>query len=144
MIPKPEQIVDPEFLNIPFKLGGRNIKEGVDCVGIMYCYLKKKGVTIPHTDGMPVSEDWREATPDRYDDAMQKILPRYGKLIIGFNQLKANDIIAFSIDKKKVAQAAVYIGKGYFLHIEEGKKSELIQLTERHKKLFFFAIRIKE
>lgn len=135
-------IIDPEFLNVPYKLGGRDLKEGVDCIGIGYLYLKKQGISIPHEDGAGFSEDWREITPDRYDDAMKKILPKYGKLILVFNHIKPNDVIVFSFDKKKSAEAAVYIDKGYFLHIEEGKKSELIQLNEIHKRLFFFAIRI--
>ena len=41
---KPEDLVDPKFLGIPYKLHGRDFK-GTDCLGLMQIYFKEQNVS---------------------------------------------------------------------------------------------------
>lgn len=55
-----------EFTGIPFKFRGRD-KRGVDCLGLVWLYLRSKGVHIPDADGLPMEEDLQ---PDYLERAM--------------------------------------------------------------------------
>lgn len=44
------------FLGIPFKFTGRD-RRGVDCLGLVWAYLRYRGIRIPDTDGLPMEAD---------------------------------------------------------------------------------------
>jgi len=58
-----------DLLGIPFKFRGRD-KDGVDCLGLVWLYLRSKGFRIPDTDGLPMESD---AQPDYLDRAISAL-----------------------------------------------------------------------
>lgn len=137
-------MIDKKFLDIPYKLNGRDFN-GIDCIGIMELYFREKGTTIPDNDGIVVDEK----TPDeekliRYTEGIKNLIPEYGDFILNFKMIKPDDILCFSIDQKYIHQAVIYIDNGYFLEIRENEVSKLTQLNEIYKRLFSFAVRVKK
>jgi cell wall-associated NlpC family hydrolase len=61
-----------EYLNIPFKFRGRD-KQGTDCLGLMWMYLRSRGYVIPDRDGLPMLHDNQEDFLERAIKGLQKI-----------------------------------------------------------------------
>lgn len=55
-----------EFTGIPFSFRGRD-RRGVDCLGLVWLYLRSRGIHIPDADGLPMEHDLQ---PDYLDRAV--------------------------------------------------------------------------
>lgn len=45
-----------QFLGIPFKFRGRS-RRGVDCLGLVWMYLRSRGFAFPDRDGLPMVQE---------------------------------------------------------------------------------------
>jgi len=62
-------VPNEDLLGIPFKFRGRD-RRGVDCLGLVWLYLRSKGIDIPDTDGLPMERDLQ---PDYLERAAQAL-----------------------------------------------------------------------
>lgn len=110
------KLVDSKFLGIPFVSMGRSF-DGVDCVGIVWLFLKENGIEVPDTDGLPVPRDWKKHDAERLINMVLKL----GDLA-PLKKLKKFDVILFTLSdsKRRVPDhIAVLISHSHFLHITE-------------------------
>jgi cell wall-associated NlpC family hydrolase len=61
-----------QFLGIPYKFRGRDHR-GTDCLGLVWMYLRTRGIFIPDTDGLAMEHD-------RQDDYMRRAMNALEKL----------------------------------------------------------------
>ena len=76
------------FLGIPYKFKGRD-RQGIDCLGLVWLYLREKGIFIPDDDGLPMLE---EAQSD-YLDRVLKALARAERVAVP----QADDIVVMRL-----------------------------------------------
>ncbi len=63
------------FLGIPYKFRGRD-KTGVDCLGLVWLYLREKGIFIPDDDGLPMISEAQGDYQERILRALDKVAER--------------------------------------------------------------------
>lgn len=63
------------FLGIPYKFKGRD-RHGIDCLGLVWLYLKEKGVFIPDDDGLPMFEEAQSDYQERVLKALDRVVER--------------------------------------------------------------------
>jgi cell wall-associated NlpC family hydrolase len=61
-----------DFTGIPFSFKGRD-KRGVDCLGLVWLYLRSKGIHLPDTDGLPMEQDLQSDYLDRAIAALSRV-----------------------------------------------------------------------
>lgn len=59
------------FLGIPYKFKGRD-RQGIDCLGLVWLYLREKGIFIPDDDGLPMLEESQSDYLDRVLKALAR------------------------------------------------------------------------
>lgn len=113
-----------KFVGLPFLLGGRD-RSGIDCIGLIYLFLKEQGYQIELDERC--SKEWMEKASF---DEWKKIVLEYGEPI-KYSELQPNDIMYFAW--KDEIHAGVYIGYGKYLHINEKATSHISKLNESAK-----------
>ena len=109
-------LVDKKFVGLPWERLGRTEK-GVDCIGIVWLYLKANGIDVPDTDGLPIPKDWKKQDAER----MLKGVLKYGDMTT-LNRVEKFDIVLFSLSnmtRKMPDHIAVMVSHSHFLHITE-------------------------
>lgn len=56
---RPEEenrVFNQQLMGIPFKFRGRD-RNGTDCLGLVWMYLRSRGIRIPDGDGLPMERD---------------------------------------------------------------------------------------
>lgn len=138
IIIKQEDLIDNKFLNIHYKLNGRDTK-GIDCLGLVAWYLKEQNIDIPDTDGGLITKFWWRKEPDRYI----KNLLKYGD-IVPLRFIQKNDIVLFHTSEKHriLNHIGIMVNSGWFLHVQENGKSEVVQFDKYWLSLLGNIIRI--
>ena len=88
------------FLGTPYKWGGTDMQNGVDCSAFMKGIFAMGGMKLPRTAAEQV---------------------RVGKPVYRLEQLQPGDRLYFwSSKRNKVGHTGVYLGRGYFTHASSG------------------------
>lgn len=122
------------YIGVPFKWGGRNKQEGLDCVGIVLEFLYEAG--FRYTDnGVVYDRGWWRDDPQRF---IREILAR-GEVVETIADLRPFDVLCFQVGGV-VRHIGVYLGYGKFLHSFKDA-SGIGRLDEAWKKRFVAAAR---
>jgi cell wall-associated NlpC family hydrolase len=73
------------FIGIPYKFRGRD-KTGIDCLGLVWLYLKERGIFIPDTDGLPMVEEAQT-------DYLERVLRSLDKVAARVDTPQSDDIV---------------------------------------------------
>jgi len=97
------------LLGHPYRYGGAD-PAGFDCSGLVRFVFNQLGVEVPRT----VTEQYRTAWPVRLAD------------------LKAGDLLFFTLDGAQISHVAIYVGDGRFVHAPQtGRPVELRTLKDK-------------
>lgn len=77
------------FIGIPYRLRGRD-KTGIDCLGLVWLYLKERGIFIPDTDGLPMVEEAQT-------DYMERVLTSLDKVAARVDTPQSDDIVVMKL-----------------------------------------------
>lgn len=136
----PNSFVDPKFIGIPFKLGGKSFK-GSDCVGTVILWLKEQGIDYEYDDGLgPILAHWWATSPTRFMNAM---LER-GRVLI-FPELKKFDLLMMFQDEeinKYPGMLGVMVEDRFFLTNTEDRGSRVYMLNEYWKRRCYGGLRL--
>lgn len=106
------QLIDVnKYIGVPYKVQGRSIAEGLDCIGLALCIFEDEGVSLPNSDGFEIKRNWFKKDPDRFLRALQGI----GEPI-DISEVKRYDIVYFAINFNIVSHAAVMLDNETFIH----------------------------
>lgn len=91
-----------QYVGTPYKWGGNDLQNGIDCSGFVKQLFGKIGVNLPRT-------------------AAEQAL--VGQAITRLEDLQPGDRLYFREEKrKKIGHTGIYLGNGYFSHSSSGKK----------------------
>ena len=93
------------FVGIPYRWGGDNVVEGMDCSGFVRAVYNLCGVSIPRTS----REQYRAGDS------------------VGRNTLLDGDLVFFGSSDDKINHVGIYVGKGKFVHAP--RRGEDIRIT---------------
>lgn len=82
------------FVGIPYRWGGDNVVEGMDCSGFVRAVFNLCGVSIPRTS----RDQFRAGDPVTKDD------------------LRDGDLVFFGASDDKINHVGIYVGGGRFVH----------------------------
>ncbi|MGE5580455.1 MAG: NlpC/P60 family protein [Bacillota bacterium] len=105
-----------QFLGIPFKFRGRD-RSGTDCLGLVWMYLRSKGIRIPDGDGLPMEKDLQ---PDYLDRAIEGL----SRCCESVAQPQANDIILMKLPGG-YTHMGVMVDEENMLHVLKDRPSGL-------------------
>ncbi len=100
------------FVGIPYRWGGDNVVEGLDCSGFARAVYNLCGLNIPRT-----SRDQFKA----------------GELIAKYN-LKDGDLVFFGASADKINHVGIYVGDGKFVHAP--RRGEDIRISAVNESYF--------
>ncbi len=105
-----------EFTGIPFSFRGRD-KRGLDCLGLVWLYLRSRGIHIPDTDGLPMERDLQ---PDYLERAIAALSPICDSVAYP----EANDIILMRLPGG-YTHLGVMVDDANMLHLLKDRPSGL-------------------
>jgi cell wall-associated NlpC family hydrolase len=105
-----------QFLGIPFKFKGRD-RNGADCLGLVWMYLRARGFHIPDSDGLPMERDNQPDYLDRAIDALSQLFES-----VAYPQ--ANDIILMRLPGG-YTHMGVMVDDERMLHVLKDRPSSL-------------------
>jgi cell wall-associated NlpC family hydrolase len=94
------------FVGIPYRWGGENVVDGMDCSGFVRAVYNLCGLNIPRT------------SRDQY---------KAGDLIAK-DSLKDGDLVFFGTSESAISHVGIYVGSGKFVHAP--RRGEDIRVTE--------------
>ncbi|WIV13257.1 NlpC/P60 family protein [Proteiniborus sp. MB09-C3] len=123
-----------------FLRNGRNLEEGIDCLGFIKLFYKDFGIDIPSDDGKPIEEEWYRTDPERYIRGIKSL----GYKNVSIDELQPLDLAYFVISHDVITHAGIMISNREFVHMSP-KSGLLISKLERHwGRRFRGAIRLIE
>lgn len=124
-----------KYVGISYKHNGRKIEDGLDCLGVIICFLHECGYELPNDDGCAIEIDWYKNKPSRLIQGFEE----YGKRI-PIKQIQLLDVVVFSFHNVP-RHLGIMVNDSYFLHAREGKKTSVMRL-KRYMKYFYSAYRV--
>jgi cell wall-associated NlpC family hydrolase len=100
------------FVGIPYRWGGENVVDGMDCSGFVRAVYNLCGLSIPRTSG------------DQYKAG--------GPVTKG--NLQDGDLVFFGSSEANINHVGIYVGNGRFVHAP--KRGEDIRLTSVDESYF--------
>lgn len=129
-----------KYRNARFLRNGRNLEEGIDCLGFIKLFYKDFGIDIPGDDGKPIEEEWYKIDPDRYIRGIKSL----GWKDVSIDELKPLDLAYFVINHNVITHAGIMISNREFVHMSP-RSGLLISKLERHwRRRFRGAIRFEQ
>jgi len=99
------------FVGIPYRWGGENVVDGMDCSGFVRAVYNLCGINIPRTS----AEQFR--TGDK----------------VNRDELADGDIVFFGSSTEKINHVGIYVGKGRFVHApRRGDEIKISALDEKY------------
>lgn len=111
-----------KYVGVPFKHNGRELDDGLDCLGLIYCLYKDLGIDFPSDDGEPIAEDWHKTDPERY----VRNLLILGKPVDIPQRL---DLVYFYM-KGAVRHAGIMVDDNRFIHTLTNRNSRITRLAK--------------
>lgn len=108
-----------ELTGIPYKFGGRDF-EGVDCLGLVWLYFRRKGLEFPDSDGLPLEG---EVHPD-YLERVTRALDAIARPV---SEPKEDDIVVMRLPGGYV-HLGVMVDDVRMLHVLKGRPSCVVPL----------------
>ncbi len=105
-----------QFYGIPFKFKGRD-RTGTDCLGLVWMYLRSKGIRLPDTDGLPMEAD-------RQPDYMERAIHGLSEYCESVPLPQANDIILMRLPGG-YTHMGVMVDEENMLHLLKDRPSGL-------------------
>lgn len=105
-----------EFIGIPFVFKGRD-KRGVDCLGLVWAYLRSRGIRIPDTDGIPMQYD-------KQPDYLQRAMGALSSFCDRVMSPEPNDIIVMRLPGG-YTHLGVMVDQDNMLHVLKDRPSGL-------------------
>jgi len=127
------------FRHARFKENGRNLEEGIDCLGFIVLYYKEFGINIPDGDGEVIEKRWYLDDPERYVRGIKGL----GKPEVSLEELKALDLVYFAVKRNLITHAGIMLNNEEFVHMSPSRGLTIDSLR-RHWRKFRGAIRIVE
>ena len=115
-----------EFAGIPFRFLGRD-RSGVDCLGLVWLYLRSKGIHIPDTDGLPMDKDLR---PDYLERAIEGL----SKMCDSVAYPEPNDIILMRLPGG-YTHLGVMVDDCHMLHVLKDRPSGLEPIMKYRRRV---------
>lgn len=115
------------LVGIPYLKGGRDPKEGLDCLGLCIEAYKRRGIL-----------DFPDASAPENREEIHKLMMEGKEQFEEIQKPEEGCIVAFSIRPPYVTHIGVVIGKNEFLHINDKKRSMVTKLND-----LFWGKRIK-
>ena len=115
-----------KYRNAKFVHNGRNLQEGIDCLGFVILFYREFGVELPSDDGRPIGKDWYKREPTRYIKAIKNL----GYRDVQFKDLRALDMVYFAISHNIITHTGIMINDSQFAHMSPNK-GFLISKLER-------------
>jgi len=100
------------FVGIPYRWGGDNVIDGMDCSGFVRAVYNLCGVSIPRT------------SRDQYKAGES----------VAKNDIQDGDLVFFGSSESKINHVGIYIGEGKFVHAP--KRGEDIKITSIDESYF--------
>lgn len=98
------------FVGIPYRWGGNNVAEGMDCSGFVRAVYNLCGVNIPRTS--------REQF-------------RVGENVVR-SSLKDGDLVFFGDSERDINHVGIYVGNGKFVHAPRSRENIKISSLEEN------------
>ena len=99
------------FIGIPYRWGGDNVVDGMDCSGFVRAVYNLCGVNIPRTSG----EQFKTGEK------------------VELNYLKDGDLVFFGSSVDRINHVGIYVGNGRFVHApRRGEEIRLSGIDERY------------
>lgn len=115
-----------DFLGIPYRLNGRD-RNGTDCIGLVWLYLRHLGHNPPDGDGRPVDEGWRKEAPERMAAWLETHTTRT-------DDPREGDLVLMRL-LGGVMHMGVMVDGERFLHILEDRPSMLSRLRTSRRRV---------
>jgi cell wall-associated NlpC family hydrolase len=112
-----------KYIGVPYLHGGRDIKTGLDCLGLCYLIYRDFGINIPDGDGSEYPPDWFMFDKERY---IRGILT-HGQAV-ELSKLKPLDFVYFSM-AGIITHTGVMVDTYRFIHVLENKSVCIEQLS---------------
>lgn len=125
-----------ELKGTPWKHEGKD-KSGMDCLGVLIYFFKRLGIDLigEDTQGYDINF-WRIGKKDLFEEGARKrgltVSKRASDALPG-------DILYFKF-RKIVSHAAIYVGRGYFLHAVTNEGVVLEKLSDKLWGNRFYAV----
>lgn len=100
------------FVGIPYRWGGDNVIEGMDCSGFVRAVYNLCGVNIPRTS--------------REQYKVGELIPK--------SELQDGDLVFFGASENKINHVGIYVGNGKFVHAP--RRGEDIKITSIDENYF--------
>ena len=101
---KPIKEIYPRYVGIPYKHGGRDLSQGLDCWGLVLSIYKDIGIKLMDISGY--SEDWS-------DQGSNHFVENYSEKWERVDKPRAYDLAMFKTSPTSVPNhAGVYLGDG--------------------------------
>lgn len=105
-----------QFCGIPFRFMGRD-RSGADCLGLVWLYLRSKGIHIPDSDGLPMEEDVQP-------DYLERAIGGLSKVCDSVAYPQENDIILLRLPGG-YTHFGVMVDDSNMLHVLKNRPSGL-------------------
>lgn len=129
-----------KYRHAKFLRNGRNLEEGIDCLGFIKLFYQDFGIEIPSDDGKPIEEEWYKTDPERYIRGIKSL----GCRDVSINELQPLDLAYFVVNHDVITHAGIMISRREFVHMSP-RSGLLISKLERHwRRRFRGAIRITD
>ena len=131
--------IDPKFLNIPYKFGGRGL-DGADCVGLLILWFKEQGIDYEYQDKQgAIHMNWYKNNPRRLVESILE----YGSLI-RFSDLEKNDLLMITNNGNETIPIClgVMVGGRHILTTNDKENSFVSMLDMVWRERFWGGIRL--
>ncbi|HEX9078565.1 MAG TPA: NlpC/P60 family protein [Desulfuromonadaceae bacterium] len=108
------------FVGIPYRWGGENVVDGMDCSGFVRAVFNLCGVSIPRTS----RDQFRTGEP------------------VGRDSLRDGDLVFFGQSEDKINHVGIYVGSGRFVHApRRGEEIKVSTVDENYFEKHFVGAR---
>ena len=127
-----------KYVGIPYAYGGRNRREGLDCLGLFHVIAEDNGIDLKEFNDAYL-EKWYERS-DGFKKA-RILTEAFDKATIPTNvmSLEYGDILLFRPQFKGDVHIGIYIGNNHFIHCRQGTGVIVTRLSDIYIKQLYRA-----
>ena len=116
----------PKYKKAKFVHNGRDLREGIDCLGFIILFYNEFGIEIPNDDGKVIDKDWYKKDPDRYIRGIKN----FSDNEVSKEDLKPLDMVYFALSRDIITHTGIMINNKEFIHMSP-RSGFLISKLER-------------